>query len=53
MGYGRDAADVALTTSYGALTLLRMQVWAEAVGAAALLEKTRESSQQQLLGAAL
>ena len=51
VGYGRDAADVALTTSYGALTLLRMQVWAEAVGAAALLEKTRESSQQQLLGA--
>ena len=31
VGFGRDAADVALTTSYGALTLDSMQVWAEEV----------------------
>ena len=34
VGFGRDAADVALTTSYGALNLTRMQVWAEEVAAA-------------------
>ena len=34
VGFGRDAADVALTTSYGALNLLKMQVWAEEVTAA-------------------
>ena len=31
VGFGRDAADVALTTSYGALMLDSMQVWAEEV----------------------
>jgi transglutaminase-like putative cysteine protease len=29
VGYGRDAADVALTTSYGALRLAKMTVWAD------------------------
>jgi transglutaminase-like putative cysteine protease len=29
IGYGRDAADVALTTSYGALRLAKMTVWAD------------------------
>jgi transglutaminase-like putative cysteine protease len=33
VGYGRDAADVAMTTSYGALTLGSMNVWAEEVTA--------------------
>jgi transglutaminase-like putative cysteine protease len=31
VGYGRDAADVAMTTSYGALSLGSMSVWAEEV----------------------
>lgn len=31
VGQGRDAADVALTTSYGALRLARMTVWADEV----------------------
>ena len=31
VGYGRDAADVAMTTSYGALRLAQMQVWAEEI----------------------
>jgi transglutaminase-like putative cysteine protease len=31
IGYGRDAADVAMTTSYGALRLERMTVWADEV----------------------
>lgn len=31
VGYGRDAADVAMTTSYGALRLAQMRVWAEEV----------------------
>ncbi|MEO8621020.1 MAG: transglutaminase family protein [bacterium] len=31
VGFGRDAADVAMATSYGALTLNSMQVWAEEV----------------------
>ncbi|MEO8336204.1 MAG: transglutaminase family protein [bacterium] len=35
VGFGRDAADVALTTSFGALTLLKMDVWAEEVAAEA------------------
>ena len=35
VGFGRDAADVAMTTSYGALTLLKMQVWADPIIAAA------------------
>ena len=34
VGFGRDAADVAMTTSYGALNLVKMQVWAEEVAAA-------------------
>lgn len=29
VGYGRDAADVAMTTSYGALRLVQMTVWAD------------------------
>ena len=33
VGFGRDAADVAMTTSYGALNLLQMKVWAEEVAA--------------------
>ena len=39
VGFGRDAADVALTTSYGALTLLKMQVWAEEVASAMEVEE--------------
>jgi transglutaminase-like putative cysteine protease len=39
VGFGRDAADVALTTSYGALNLLRMQVWADEVAAAMEVEE--------------
>jgi len=31
IGYGRDAADVALTTSYGALRLVKMTVWSDEV----------------------
>jgi hypothetical protein len=31
VGFGRDAADVAMTTSYGALDLEHMTVWAEEV----------------------
>jgi transglutaminase-like putative cysteine protease len=31
VGFGRDAADVAMTTSYGALTLNTMHVWADPV----------------------
>lgn len=31
IGYGRDAADVAMTTSYGAIRLERMTVWADEV----------------------
>lgn len=31
IGYGRDAADVAMTTSWGALRLERMTVWADEV----------------------
>jgi transglutaminase-like putative cysteine protease len=34
VGFGRDAADVAMTTSYGALDLRQMTVWAEEVVAA-------------------
>jgi hypothetical protein len=34
VGFGRDAADVAMTTSYGALSLLQMTVWAEEVATA-------------------
>lgn len=34
VGYGRDAADVAMTTSYGALALASMSVWAEEVAIA-------------------
>jgi transglutaminase-like putative cysteine protease len=33
VGHGRDAADVALTTSFGALRLARMTVWADEVHA--------------------
>jgi len=31
VGFGRDAADVAMTTSYGALDLRQMTVWADEV----------------------
>ena len=31
VGYGRDAADVAMTTSFGALRLAHMHVWADEV----------------------
>ena len=34
VGFGRDAADVAMTTSYGALALRQMTVWAEEVATA-------------------
>jgi transglutaminase-like putative cysteine protease len=34
VGYGRDAADVAMTTSYGALRLTGMTVWADPIDAA-------------------
>jgi transglutaminase-like putative cysteine protease len=60
VGFGRDAADVAMTTSYGALNLLKMTVWAEEVAAAkeeprpkfAPLEpaKPEHMTQEQLLG---
>ena len=33
VGFGRDAADVAMTTSHGALSLSQMTVWAEEVAA--------------------
>ena len=32
IGRGRDAVDVAMVTTYGAATLLRMVVWADEVG---------------------
>ena len=60
VGFGRDAADVAMTTSYGALNLLKMTVWAEEVAtskeeprpAFAPLEPTKpvHMTQAQLLG---
>jgi transglutaminase-like putative cysteine protease len=63
VGFGRDAADVALTTSYGALNLSRMQVWAEEVVTALepasqsltakgplLPERPAHMTQEQLLG---
>ncbi len=31
IGYGRDAVDVAMATTYGAATLVTMQVWADEV----------------------
>jgi transglutaminase-like putative cysteine protease len=36
IGYGRDAADVALTTSYGALRLVKFTVWSDEVRADAV-----------------
>ena len=63
VGYGRDAADVALTTSYGALELVAMQVWAEEVAASTdpdmpkpsalgplLPERPEHMTHEQLLG---
>ena len=35
MARGRDAVDVALTTSFGATTLKEFTVWTDEVGAAA------------------
>ena len=43
IGYGRDAADVALTTSYGALHLARMTVWADEVTEAVADEVARNA----------
>jgi hypothetical protein len=48
-GFGRDAADVALTTSYGALNLVKMQVWAEEVAAALEPEGPKPSALGPLL----
>jgi transglutaminase-like putative cysteine protease len=41
MAYGRDAADVALLTSFGPSRLERFTVWTDQVGEDALLPATR------------
>ena len=44
IGYGRDAADVAMTTSYGPLRLERMTVWADEVQPGSRRGRRRSSS---------
>ena len=53
IGHGRDAADVAMITTYGGATLTRMTVWADEVAGDATLPELSGSEPQSRAGAVL
>ena len=50
MARGRDAADVALLTSFGASRLERFTVWCDEVGPEALLPAPRRTALRGRIG---